>query len=177
MDGLLSFWHVLTTSIQNILEKWEVHWIVPWPRREFRDAFRIISWNFPHLGAGEKDVEKNNEQHRRLDLVGCNTSLSWGILFYLMSKPIGHLCDKWSGASWFLQHSNIWDCVLSPFLDLDICKVSGFSCQTIHVRYAHMLLILKVNVGTYVLHLVNNDIDLTVYAGMGIIFGHFRCEL
>lgn len=34
--------------------------------REFRDAFRIISWNFPHLGAGEKDVEKNNEQHRKL---------------------------------------------------------------------------------------------------------------
>ena len=33
-------------------------------RREFRDAFRIIAWNFPHLGAGEKDVEKNNEQHR-----------------------------------------------------------------------------------------------------------------
>jgi len=34
--------------------------------REFRDAFRIIAWNFPHLGAGEKDVEKNNEQHRKL---------------------------------------------------------------------------------------------------------------
>ncbi|CAE6927840.1 bmt5, partial [Symbiodinium sp. KB8] len=34
--------------------------------KEFREAFRIVVWNFPHMGAGEKDVEKSIEKHRQL---------------------------------------------------------------------------------------------------------------
>jgi len=34
--------------------------------REFRGAFRKIVFNFPHVGAGEKDVERNVAQHRQL---------------------------------------------------------------------------------------------------------------
>lgn len=32
--------------------------------KEFREAFRKIVFNFPHLGSGEKDVEKNVAEHR-----------------------------------------------------------------------------------------------------------------
>eukprot|EP00931_Biecheleriopsis_adriatica_P111206 TRINITY_DN85563_c0_g1_i1.p1 TRINITY_DN85563_c0_g1~~TRINITY_DN85563_c0_g1_i1.p1 ORF type:complete len:356 (+),score=114.87 TRINITY_DN85563_c0_g1_i1:35-1069(+) len=34
--------------------------------KEFRRAFKTIVWNFPHMGSGEKDVEKNIEKHREL---------------------------------------------------------------------------------------------------------------
>jgi len=34
--------------------------------KEFKGAFRKIVFNFPHLGSGEKDVEKNIAQHRKL---------------------------------------------------------------------------------------------------------------
>lgn len=34
--------------------------------KEFRGAFRKIVFNFPHMGTGEKDVEKNIAQHRQL---------------------------------------------------------------------------------------------------------------
>jgi 25S rRNA (uracil2634-N3)-methyltransferase len=34
--------------------------------KEFRGAFRKIVFNFPHLGAGEKDVDKNIAMHRQL---------------------------------------------------------------------------------------------------------------
>jgi len=36
--------------------------------KQFRGAFKCIVWNFPHLGAGEKDVEKSIQQHS--DLLG-----------------------------------------------------------------------------------------------------------
>ncbi|CAJ1370921.1 unnamed protein product [Effrenium voratum] len=34
--------------------------------KQFRGAFKCIVWNFPHLGAGEKDVEKSIQQHSDL---------------------------------------------------------------------------------------------------------------
>lgn len=34
--------------------------------KEFKAAFRKIVFNFPHLGSGEKDVEKSVAQHRQL---------------------------------------------------------------------------------------------------------------
>lgn len=34
--------------------------------KEFRGAFRKIVFNFPHVGSGEKDVDKNIAQHRQL---------------------------------------------------------------------------------------------------------------
>lgn len=34
--------------------------------KEFRTSFRKIVWNFPHIGAGETNVEKNIELHQRL---------------------------------------------------------------------------------------------------------------
>jgi len=34
--------------------------------KEFKGAFRKIVFNFPHLGSGEKDVEKNILQHKQL---------------------------------------------------------------------------------------------------------------
>lgn len=33
---------------------------------EFREAFGRIVWNFPHIGGGEKTVEKSISHHRRL---------------------------------------------------------------------------------------------------------------
>lgn len=34
--------------------------------KEFKGAFRKIVFNFPHMGSGEKDVEKSVAQHRQL---------------------------------------------------------------------------------------------------------------
>lgn len=34
--------------------------------REFRGAFKKIVFNFPHIGGGEKDVEKSVAEHRKL---------------------------------------------------------------------------------------------------------------
>lgn len=34
--------------------------------KEFRNAFSKIVWNFPHMGAGEKDVAKSIEDHKKL---------------------------------------------------------------------------------------------------------------
>eukprot|EP00747_Dinoflagellata_sp_TGD_P193714 gnl/TRDRNA2_/TRDRNA2_60233_c0_seq1.p1 gnl/TRDRNA2_/TRDRNA2_60233_c0~~gnl/TRDRNA2_/TRDRNA2_60233_c0_seq1.p1 ORF type:complete len:310 (+),score=75.02 gnl/TRDRNA2_/TRDRNA2_60233_c0_seq1:79-1008(+) len=34
--------------------------------REFRAAFSKIIWNFPHIGGGEKDLEKSAAEHRAL---------------------------------------------------------------------------------------------------------------
>mmetsp|Transcript_19064 Transcript_19064/g.51844 ORF Transcript_19064/g.51844 Transcript_19064/m.51844 type:complete len:364 (-) Transcript_19064:77-1168(-) len=34
--------------------------------REFREAFRAVVWNFPHIGGGESDVEKSIGDHQRL---------------------------------------------------------------------------------------------------------------
>jgi len=34
--------------------------------KEFKGAFKKIVFNFPHMGSGEKDVEKNIAQHRQL---------------------------------------------------------------------------------------------------------------
>lgn len=34
--------------------------------REFQRSFQKIVWNFPHLGSGETDVEKNVADHRKL---------------------------------------------------------------------------------------------------------------
>lgn len=34
--------------------------------KEFKGAFRKIVFNFPHLGSGEKDMDKNIAQHRQL---------------------------------------------------------------------------------------------------------------
>lgn len=34
--------------------------------REFRSAFRVIAWNFPHIGGGESDVAKSVADHQKL---------------------------------------------------------------------------------------------------------------
>eukprot|EP00933_Yihiella_yeosuensis_P076098 TRINITY_DN8571_c0_g2_i1.p1 TRINITY_DN8571_c0_g2~~TRINITY_DN8571_c0_g2_i1.p1 ORF type:complete len:329 (+),score=75.32 TRINITY_DN8571_c0_g2_i1:98-1084(+) len=34
--------------------------------KEFQGAFRTIVWNFPHMGSGEKDVERSIAQHQDL---------------------------------------------------------------------------------------------------------------
>lgn len=34
--------------------------------KEFRNAFSKIIWNFPHIGAGETDLDKSAEEHRIL---------------------------------------------------------------------------------------------------------------